>query len=131
MEQEDKLYLIGIKCSLEELANHVGLVNTFEENPEQEVAYFDFWDKVCIIEYNRESGHYFVKENIIGEPQYFLASTEKILFKYMDCNGIEFVQDGPLGIIFQSYAAAYLEIVRWAADVAYTRDHYNKLMGEE
>lgn len=129
MNFTNKLYLIGVKCPLPQLANCVGLVDTYEEDPEQEVAYMGFWDKVCIIEYNRDTKVYWVKANLIGEPQYYNFSSEKELFKYMDDSYIQFVDDpNPLGEIFTSYTAAYLELVRWAADVAYTRDRLHELL---
>lgn len=129
MNFTNKLYLIGIKCPLPQLAECVGLVNTYEEYPEQEIAYMGFWDKVCIIEYDQMIKQYTVKENLIGEPHYFCTHSEEILFKYMDDNQIEFVIDpNPLGNIFQSYSAAYLALVCWAADVAYTRDRLHELL---
>lgn len=131
MDTTNKLYLIGVKCPLPQLAECVGLVDTYEEYPEQEIAYMGFWDKVCIIEYNQITKQYTVKENLIGEPHYFCTHSEEILFKYMDDNNIEFIMDpNPLGEIFTSYAAAYLELVRWAADVAYIRDRLYNLMEE-
>ncbi len=127
MNDTNKLYIIGVKCSLYQLTECVGLVN----NPfgEKEVAYLGFWDKVVIFEYDRDTKVYWVKTNLVGEPQYYNCGSEQELFKYMDDNNIQFVIDpNPLGNIFESYTAAYLELVRWAADVCYTRDYYNALL---
>ena len=127
MSFTNKLYLIGVKCPLPQLAECVGLVDTFSGN--EELAYFGFWDNVVIFEYDQNSKVYWVKANLVGEPQYYNFDSEKELFKYMDDNNIQFVIDpNPLGNIFQSYAAAYLELVCWAADVAYTRDRLHELL---
>lgn len=123
---ENKLYLIGIKCSLKELANHFGLV---DEGDESHVAYFDFWNNIAFIEYNQDTHMYTVKEIVDDEVRYYFYKQEKDLFRHMDDYGIEFVYDNnPIGAIFQSYSAAYLALVRWVADVAWTRDLYNNLM---
>ena len=122
----DKLYFIGTKIDLPKLTNHVGLVDTFSGR--SEVAYFDFWNNVCIIEYNRKDGTYLIKENLL-EPHYCFCYTDKDLFHYLDEHEIQTIlDDNPLGAIFHSYAMAYLELVRWAADVAYTREFWNNLI---
>ena len=93
------------------------------------IAYFDFWDKVCYIEYNQDTHEYVVKEVVDGEIEYYQCAKEKELFRHMDDNGICFIgDDNPLGAIFQSYSAAYLAVVRWAADVAYAKAKYNALL---
>ena len=119
---ENNLYFIGIKCSLKDLSNRVNLVD-------DNVGYFSFWDKVCIIEYNPATEKFTVKENInMGEPQYFTGD-ENSLLHYLNENGIEvIVDDEPLGNIFRSYTAAYLELVRWAADIAYSKNYYYSLI---
>ena len=117
MVKDNKLYLVGVKCSLDELAQKVSIVNEFE------LAYFGFWDSIVLIEYNQDTKNYLVKEDFSSKPHYFSTHSEQILFKYMDDNEINFVGDNnPLGAIFRSYAAAYLEVVRWAADVARCRN---------
>ena len=124
---ENKLYLIGIKCSLKELANHFELIDTF--SGEEQIAYFNFWENIAFIEYNQDTHLYTVKEIIDGEVQYYFYKREEELFRHMDDYGIEFVYDNnPIGDIFQSYSAAYLALIRWVADVAWTRDVYNNLM---
>lgn len=120
---ENKLYLVGIKCSLEDLANRFGLV------PEGEIAYFNFWNNIAFIEYNQDTHKYTVKEIVDDEVRYYTYDQEKELFQHMDDYGIEFVYDNnPMGDIFQSYSAAYLAVVRWVADVAWTRDLYSNLL---
>ena len=120
---ENKLYLVGIKCSLEDLANRFGLVS------EGEIAYFNFWNNIAFIEYNQDTYKYMVKEIVDDEVRYYTYDQEKELFRHMDDYGIEFVYDNnPMGDIFQSYSAAYLAVVRWVADVAWTRDLYSNLM---
>ena len=129
MNFTNSLYLIGVKCPLPQLAEQVGLASDYNE--EDNVAYFGFWDNVCIIEYNTETHKYMVKENLVGESNFYIADVEKDLFNYMDEQHIDFIyEDNPLGNIFYSYSAAYLELVRWAADVAYTREIWNNLLGE-
>lgn len=123
---ENKLYFIGVKCPLEQLAEHFGLV---EEGEERHIAYFGFWNNVVFFEYNQDTHLYRVKEIVDSEVQYHDFDEEKFLFRYMDEHYIEFVSDlNPLGEIFRSYAAAYLSVIRWVADVAYSRDLYRKLL---
>lgn len=123
---ENKLYIIGIKCSLEDLANKIGFV---DEGDERYVAYFGFWENIVFVEYNQDTHEYTVKENVDGEIRYYKYDTEKELFRHMDSNGIDFIYDlNPMGDIYRSYSAAYLEVVRWAADVAWTREKYFNLM---
>lgn len=124
---ENKLFLVGIKCSLDQLAEKVGLVDTF--SGERHVAYFGFWENICFIEYNQDTHEYRVKEVVDGEVEYYNCGKENNLFRHMDNNGIRFIGDeNPIGAIFTSYAAAYLEVVRWAADIAWTREKYNALL---
>lgn len=126
---ENKLYIIGIKENLEHLAECVGLVDTFSGT--EELAYFGFWDKVCIIEYNAENDSWWIKEFGIKGPRYINCIDNKELFKIMDEEKIQFPrEDNPLGEIFQSYTAAYLQLVCWAADVAYTKDKLYNLLEE-
>lgn len=127
MATENKLFLIGVKCSLPQLAKCVGLVDSFSSN--QQIAYFDFWEKICFIVYDRDSKEYTVKENCDCAAHYHTFNDEIKLFQYMDENDIQFVGDeNPLGAIFSSYSAAYLEVVRWAADICYICNLYNDLL---
>ena len=120
---ENKLYLVGIKCSLEDLANRFGLVS------EGEIAYFNFWNNIAFIEYNQDTHKYTVKEIVDDEVRYYTYDQEKELFRHMNDYSIEFIyDDNPMGDIFQSYSAAYLAVVRWVADVAWTKNLYNSLM---
>ena len=41
---ENKLYFIGIKTSLKNLANHFGLIESFSD--EKQIAYFNFWENI-------------------------------------------------------------------------------------
>ena len=119
---ENDLYFIGTKIDLKKLTTHVGLAG------DNEVAYFDFWNNVCIIEYNTKTKVYIVKDNLL-EPQYYTCISDRALFRCLDDHEIQVVYDlNPLGAIFQSYAMAHLALVRWAADVAYTRDLWNNLI---
>ena len=66
---ENNLYFIGTKINLKKLTTHVGLVG------DNEVAYFDFWNNVCIIEYNTKTNVYIVKDNLL-EPQYYTCISQ-------------------------------------------------------
>lgn len=123
------LYLIGIKCSLKELAAKVSLVEGY--NGERHVGYSNFWENIVFIEYNIDTKQYLVKEVIDNEVHYTSFSTEKCLFQYMDDNNIQFVSDeSSLGEIFESYSMMYLTLIRWVGDICYTRDLYEKLLEE-
>lgn len=123
---ENNLFLIGIKCKLEQLAHCFSIV---KEKGIEHMVYSNFWDNIVFIWYNQDTHLYTVKEIIDKEVKYFYCRTEKELFRHMDTNGIEFVNDlHPLGKIFQSYSAAYLELIRWAADVAWTKYKYDQLI---
>ena len=129
MEIGNKLYLVGIKQSLPKLANCVSLIGTLTGR--YEVGYFEFWNNICFIEYNQDTKEYTVKE--FGPHREPIVCkkfhTESMLFAYMDEHEILFVDDcNPLGAIFQSYAMAYLAVVRWAADIAYTKELYKNLL---
>lgn len=116
----DKLFLIGVKDTVSNLAKEVAIVDSLTGN--KNLVYLNFWDNFSIIQYDTETKEYFIKEDL-RSSEYKSLETEKELFKYMDDNGIEFIDDlNPLGSIFRSYTMAYLEIVRWSADVAYTSE---------
>lgn len=124
----DKLYLICTKVPLQELAKNV-FFDSF--SAVQELAYISFWDNLSILEYNRNTKVYTLKEfGVTGiAHSYATFGSESALFRYMDQFGINFIGDeNVLGDIFASYAAAYLEIVRWSADVAYSKKFYNELL---
>ena len=124
---ENKLYFIGIKTSLKNLANHFGFIESFSD--EKQIAYFNFWENIVFFEYNQDTHMYVIKEIIDNEIRYYTYEKEKDLFRHMDDHNIEFVYNlNPMGDIFQSYSAAYLAIVRWVADVSWTRELYDNLM---
>lgn len=125
---ENNLFLIGLKCSLEQLTNYVSIKK--EKGIERMVySYSNFWGNITFIWYNQDTHLYTVKEILNGEVKYFYFEKEKELFRHMDDNGIKFIYgDNPLGENFQSYSAAYLALIRWAADVAWTKYKYNQLV---
>lgn len=127
---ENNLFLIGIKCNLEQLANYVFIKK--EKGIERMVySYSNFWGNITFIWYNQDTHLYTVKEILNNEVKYFYFEKEKELFRHMDDNGIKFIYgDNPLGEIFQSYSAAYLALIRWAADVAWTKHKYDRLVEE-
>lgn len=123
---ENKLFLIGIKCPLSQLANQVSVV---EEYGVRHVAYFDFWKNIVFIEYNQDIHQFVVKEIKDNKVQYSVYEREKYLFRHMDEENISFVGDNnPLGEIFRSYSAAYLALIQWVGDVAWTKEYYNSLL---
>lgn len=124
---ENKVYFIGLKCTAAELADKVSLMNTIPG--EDELAYMGFWDNVCIVEYNGDTDVYTFKENIFGDYKFHACLDVKSFIRHCNKNNIQFA-DGPLGQAFTSYAMAHLAIVRWAADIAYTREIWNNLLGE-
>lgn len=121
MKNENKLYLIGIKCKLSQL------VDMIEANGEPNNS---FWKKICIFEYDTNEKFWTVK-NLNSIPTYHIFYSEPALFSYMDEEEINFVSDdNPLGIISYSYSTVYLEIVRWAAEVVRVKEYYNSLIQE-
>ena len=123
---ENNFFLIGLKCSLEQLANYVSIK---KENEIEHMVYSNFWSNIAFIWYNQDTHLYTAKEIINGEIRYFYSNREEALFRHMDDNGINFIYgDNPLGEIFQSYPAAYLALIRWAADVAWTKEKYKQLV---
>ena len=124
---ENKLYLVGIKCSLFDLAKRVQLI---EEKGIKHIAYLGFFFFFVFFEYNQDTHEYIVIEVVDNEIHYYSYKKENDLFRHMDDHGIEFVYDIPMGEIFQSYSAAYLEVVRWVGDVCWTRELFNELVGE-
>ena len=124
---ENKVYFIGLKCTAAELADKVSLINAVPG--EDELAYMGFWDNVCIVEYNGNTDFYTFKENIFGDYVFHACYGAVTFINYCNDHNIQFAE-GPLGQPFTSYAMAHLAIVRWAADIAYTREIWNNLLGE-
>lgn len=123
---ENNLFLIATKCKLEQLAHCVSVT---KENGPEHVAYSNFWENIVFIWYNQDTHLYTVKEILDEKVKYFYYREEKELFRHMDDNGIDFVTDShPLGEIFLSYSAAYLAIIRWVGEVAWTRKKYEDLI---
>lgn len=124
---ENKVYFIGLKCTTAELADKVSFINI---NPcEDELVYMGFWDNVCIVEYNGDTDIYTFKENIFGDYKFHACLGAVAFVHYCKDHNIQF-PEGPLSQPFTSYAMAHLAIVRWAADIAYTREIWNNLLGE-
>ena len=116
---ENNLFFIGIKCTLEQLSECVFVT---EEDDTEYVDYYDFWD-------NQDTHLYTVKEIVDKEVKYFYFEEDKNFIKYLNENKIQCIyDDNPLGQIFQSYSAAFLAIIRWAADVAWTKNKLEKLL---
>lgn len=113
----DNLYLIIINKNLLKLADDI----------------FSSTDKIDngiinILEYNPKTKWYSIKTT---ENNYKIFWNEKTLFGYMDENGYRFIGDeNPLGAIFKSYTMAYLECIRWAADVDWNLRTYSNLLKE-
>lgn len=121
MENGNKVYVVGVKCPLQQLANMVNANG---------VPYDSFWKKICIFEYDTDKKIWNIK-NLESIPTYYTFYTESALFAHMDKEGIKFIDDdNPLGIISYSYATVYLEIIRWAAEVVRVKQYYNSLIQE-
>lgn len=116
------LYIIGVKCSLQDLSETISMVDGH-------VCYFDFWKNICFFEYNKDTCEYLLKEIENGEVHYHTFDNEKELFRHMRENKINFIaDDNPLGEIFVSYSGAYLALIRWVGDIAYTKEKLNQLV---
>lgn len=124
---ENRVYFIGLKCSATELAEKVSLVNIIPG--EEKIAYKGFWDNVCIIKYDGNIDTYLVKENIFGNCEFHACYGAVTFINYCNDHNIQFVE-GPLDQCFTSYAMAHLAVVRWAADIVWTREKWNNLLGE-
>ena len=124
---ENKVYFIGLKCSAAELAEKVSLIDIVPG--EDELAYMGFWDNVYIVEYDGNNDIYTFKENIFGDYKFHACLGAVTFVHYCNDNNVQFAE-GPLGQCFTSYAMAHLALVRWAADVAYTRKNWINLLGE-
>ena len=123
---ENNLFFIGIKCTLEQLSECVFVT---EEDGKEYVDYYNFWDNIVFIWYNQDTHLYTIKEIVDKEVKYSYFEEDKNFIKYLNENKIQCVyDDNPLGQIFQSYSAAFLEIIRWAADVAWTKNKLEKLL---
>ena len=123
----NKVYFIGTKCSLSQLAKQVGIVDT--PSGKKEIVYMGFWDNVCIVEYDGNTDFYTFKENILNDSVYHICNGGATFINYCNDNNIQFV-GGPFSQFFTSYAMAYLTVIRWAADVAYTKELWNELVQE-
>ena len=114
----DNLYLIMTNRSLLKLADDI-------------ISSTDRIDNgiIIILEYNPKTKWYSIKTT--ENKNYKIFWNEKALFGYMDKNGYRFIGDeNPLGAIFKSYTMAYLECIRWAANVDWTLRAYSNLLKE-
>lgn len=125
---ENRVYFIGLKCSAAELAEKVSLINVIP-GEEEKIVYTDFWNNVCIIEYNGNIDTYTVKENIFGDCEFHACYGAVTFINYCNDHNIQFAE-GPLDQCYKSYAMAHLAVVRWAADIVWTREKWNNLLGE-
>lgn len=123
---ENKVYFIGLKCTVAELAEKVSLINAVPD--EYELAYMGFWDNVCIIEYDGNTDFYTIKENIFGDYAFYACHGAATFVYYCNDNNIQFPIENSISQPFVSYSMAHLALVRWAADVAYTKNKLNDLL---
>lgn len=133
---ENNLFLIGITESLEKISNHITLSKMYEVphyNTLIERERIPNWNNIknffYIINYNQDKRYYRVIP--LGVDVHYYMEKEENLFSYMDAKHIQFIGDNnPLGKIFQSFPMVFLELSRWTADVAWTKEKYNQLIGE-
>lgn len=117
---ENKLYLFGIDVPLK------CIVDVIYATP-----YVDdyIWKHLYMFEYNQDTKLY----RMWNINKYYIVygfESDKDMFSKMEEQRINFVGDIPLGNIFQSYTMAYLELVRWTADVYYAKRHWESLIQE-
>lgn len=116
---ENSMYLIAVDECVRDLVNSV-------KNPLLENIIEHFY----IIEYNTDTKYYKIIK-LSNEDVVFFANKEKLCFDYMDMIEINFIgDDNPLGRVFYSYASTYLELIRWTADVYYTKRYLLQLIQE-
>ena len=119
-KMENKLFLFGIDVPLE------GIVSLIYRTPEVETM---VWRHFYVFEFNQDNGTYKMW-NIFKPHIVFGFETENDMFDKMDAEGINFIGNIPIGNIFKSYTMAYLELVRWVADVYYAKRHWGSLIQE-
>lgn len=127
MSNGNKLYYICTRIPVCHLADYVYFGGFSNNN----LVYTKFWDNIAILEYDTDAKYYTLKEFGYTGNSYSYAGfgTEAALFQYMDQNGIEFIgENNPMGVLFYSYAAAFLEIIRWSAEVAYSKKFQQQLL---
>lgn len=117
---KNKLYLIGIDWELKDI------VDMIYSTPEVEDK---LWEHFYMFEYDQDLKSYKMW-NLMNKEEVYSFDSEKRIFNKMDEEGIEFLGNIPLGNIFQNYTAAYLEIVRWTADIYYVKRYWEGLIKE-
>lgn len=117
---ENKLFLLGIDVPLERIIKLIGATPEIEEK-----VLHHFY----IFEFNQDTKTYQMW-NMLNTEKHFKIQTENEMFDKMDTDGINFIGDIPLGNIFKSYTATYLELVRWTADIYYAKRHWEGLTKE-
>lgn len=117
---ENKLYLLGIDVPLKII---IELISATPEVESKVLRHF------YMFEYNQDTKLYRMW-NIQNNYGCFRFKSDVDMFHTMDKEDINFVGDIPLGNIFQSYTAAYLELVCWTADIYYAKRHWEGLTKE-
>ena len=117
---ENKLFLLGIDVPLREIIELIGATPEIEEKVLRHFYIFEF---------NQDIKTYQMW-NMLNIKKQFKFQTENEMFDKMDADGINFIGDIPLGNIFKSYTATYLELVRWTADIYYAERHWEGLTKE-
>ena len=117
---ENKLFLLGIDVPLREIIELIGATPEIEEKVLRHFYIFEF---------NQDIKTYQMW-NMLNIKKQFKFQTENEMFDKMDADGINFIGDIPLGNIFKSYTATYLELIRWTADIYYAERHWEGLTKE-
>ena len=117
---ENKLFLLGIDVPLREIIELIGATPEIEEKVLRHFYIFEF---------NQDIKTYQMW-NMLNIKKQFKFQTENEMFDKMDADGINFIGDIPLGNIFKSYTATYLELIRWTADIYYAKRHWEGLTKE-
>lgn len=135
---ENNLYLIAVAAPLTEIADSIHLEKVYRteqtEHGTEELFIGEYkpnWSDInnyfYIIQYDQDRHFYSVYP--VGCDYVYYTEKEKNLFAYMDAKGLQFIgDDNTLGNIHHSLPMIILEYVRWAADVAWTKEKYKQLV---
>ena len=122
-------YFFLFQRTIQNLSKEINIEKTLQNK--DFLCYHNFWSNVAIVQTN-DFDLFTIKEfGVEGDIKSEFSVSRKFLNRFLEENGYSFIDNNlPIGQFFSSYPYAILNLVAWAADIAYTKKRMNELMGE-